>query len=104
MKRMRSLYPPLSNDFKWVPYKYNLQCVNIFGHFYSIISLTRLIFRSTIIDIPFTFQFNALLLLKVKKAMSQSQQFLRAQNDLKKMGTYVSKKSNGQTQIKILAH
>ena len=66
--------------------------------------LTRLIFRSTIIDIPFTFQFNALLLLKVKKAMSQSQQFLRAQNDLKKMGTYVSKKSNGQTQIKILAH
>ena len=37
-----------------------------------------------IIDIPFTFQFNALLLLKVKKAMSQSQQFLRAQNDLKK--------------------
>ena len=64
----------------------------------------RLIFRSTIIDIPFTFQFNALLLLKVKKAMSQSQQFLRAQNDLKKMGTYVSKKSNGQTQIKILAH
>ena len=29
--------------------------------------------------------------------MSQSQQFLRAQNDLKKMGMYVSKKSNGQT-------
>ena len=36
--------------------------------------------------------------------MSQSQQFLRAQNDLKKMGIYVSKKSNGQMQIKILAH
>ena len=36
--------------------------------------------------------------------MSQSQQFLRAQNDLKKWEYMYLKKSNGQTQIKILAH